>query len=291
MQDFDDMHVAYRDDAQRECYIALYHRPMAPTRYPDQHCIEALGFQTTPDAIPETPMGYFLGKEVEKFWSDISGGGSQDPSTQLSHVIHNPAFRYFQMILAHSFLGRPDVETLLSEKEIFLLFCASQSRPVGCGNFLLCSLNGVSRSTEGVIHVGGIITQIAVTLGLSRKLLHLRTYCGYTTMDIDFCLTRGLMRRAFFHPCQFRLLVDNEAIHYFTLPDPMMTSVHDPANWSYALEGQGETIEEPRSPPIAEYMPTPPSPRITVFSNNLSLQTPDIRTQITECRREIAELR
>jgi hypothetical protein len=71
----------------------------------------------------------------------------------------------------------------------------------------------------------------------------------------------------------------------------MMTSVHDPANWSYALEGQGETIEEPRSPPIAEYTPTPPSPRITVFSNNLSLQTPDIRTQIAECRREIAELR
>ena len=143
---------------------------------------------------------------------------------------------------------------------------------------MLYSLSGVSRSTEGVINVGRIITQIAVALGLSRKLSHLRIYCGYTTMDIDFCLTRGLMRRAFFHPCQFRLLVDNEVIQYFTLPDPMMTSVHDPANWSYALEGQGDAIEEPRSPPIAEYTPTTPSPRITVFSNNLSLQTPDIRT-------------
>ena len=40
MQDFDDMHVAYRDNAQREHCIALYQRPMAPTRYPDQHCIE-----------------------------------------------------------------------------------------------------------------------------------------------------------------------------------------------------------------------------------------------------------
>ncbi|KAI5436664.1 hypothetical protein KIW84_022975 [Lathyrus oleraceus] len=109
---------------------------------------DLLGFETTPDAIPETPMGYFLGKEVEKFWSDISGGGSQDPSMQLSRAIHNPAFRYFQMILAHSFLGRPDVETLLSEEEIFQLFCASQSRPVACGNFLLCGLNGVSRSSE-----------------------------------------------------------------------------------------------------------------------------------------------
>ncbi|KAI5417479.1 hypothetical protein KIW84_042185 [Lathyrus oleraceus] len=360
MQDFDDMHVAFRDDAQRDRYIALHQLPMAPTRYPDQHCMEALGiepsirslshqlhwdeftndlsntyrnltlkflssfdydpysgpdgyaafrlfgieysfrqnefgdllgFQTTPDAIPETPMGYFLGKEVEKFWSDISGGGSQDPSTQLSQAIHNPVLWYFQMILAHSFLGRPDTETLLSEEEIFLLFCASQSRHVACGNFLLCGLSNVTRSSEGVIHVGGIITQIVIALGLSRKLLHLTTFCGYTILDIDFCLTRGLIRRSPFNPRQFRLLIDSEAIHYFTLPDPMMTSVHDPANWSYALEGQGETIEEPRSPPVAEYTPTLPSPRITVLSNNLSLQTPDIRTQIADCRREITRLR
>ncbi|KAI5425497.1 hypothetical protein KIW84_031340 [Lathyrus oleraceus] len=333
MQDFDDMHVAFRDDAQRERYISLHQRPMAPTRCPDQHCMEALGiepsirfqshqlhwdefaddlsntyrnltleflssfdydpysrpdgyaafrlfgieysfsqkefgdllgFQTTPDAIPETLMGYFLGKEVEKFLSDISEGGSQDPSTQLSQAIHNPSFRYFQMILAHSFLGRSDAETLLSEEEIFLLFYASQSLPVACGNFLLCGLSGVSRSSEGVIHVGGIITHIAIALGLSRKILHLRTHYGYTTMDIDFCLTRGLMRRSSFNP---RHELD------------------------YALEGQGETIEEPRSPPVVEYTPTPPSPKITVFSNNLSLQTPDIHTQIAECRREIVGLR
>jgi hypothetical protein len=86
---------------------------------------DLLGFQTTPDAILETSMGDFLSREVEKFWSNISGGGSQDPSTQLSQVIHNPAMRYFQMILAHSFLGRPDAKTMLSEEQIFLLFCAS----------------------------------------------------------------------------------------------------------------------------------------------------------------------
>lgn len=71
----------------------------------------------------------------------------------------------------------------------------------------------------------------------------------------------------------------------------MMTSVHDPTNWSYALEGHRETVEEPRSPPVAEYTPTPPSPRIIVLSNNLSLHTPDIRTQIAECCREITQLR
>lgn len=359
MQNPDDMHVAFRDDAQRERYYVHMRRPMAPTRYPDHDCMDALGiepsvrflchqlqweqfdyrnntyrnltleflssfhydpwagpdglavfrlfgidysfshkefgdllgFQTTPDAIPDTPMGYFMSREVEKFWTKISGGGSQDPSTQFSQVIHNPALRYFQMILAHSFLGFPETETLLSEEEIFLLFCATQSRPVACGNFLLKGLASVARSSVGIIHVGGIVTQIATALGLSRKLLHLRTFCCYTTLDIDFCLDRGLMRRASFEPNMFRLLIDGEAIHYFTLPDQLMTSVHDPENWSYALEGYGETVEEPKSPPAAEYTPTPITPQITVMSNNLSLQQPDLQTQIYELRKETALLK
>ena len=39
------MHVAFRDDAQIEHYISLHQRPMAPTLYPDQHCMEALGIE------------------------------------------------------------------------------------------------------------------------------------------------------------------------------------------------------------------------------------------------------
>ncbi|KAI5399614.1 hypothetical protein KIW84_064804 [Lathyrus oleraceus] len=136
MQNFDDMHVVFIDDSQRGRYIVLYQRPMAPTRYPDKDCMDALGiepsirflchqlqwnefadnvnntyrnltleflssfaydpysgpdghavfrlfgieysfiqkefgdllgFQTTPNDIPKTPMGYFLSREVEKF--------------------------------------------------------------------------------------------------------------------------------------------------------------------------------------------------------------------------------
>ena len=195
------------------------------------------------------------------------------------------------MILAHTFLGKADFDIHVSEEEIFFLFCANQSRPVACGSFLLDNLGCTARSFEGIIHVGGTVTQIATALGLTSKLLHLTPYCGYTTLDIDFCLDRGLMRRAFFLDGQYKLLIDGEAIHFFTLPDPMMTSVHDKANWSYALEGFGETVDEPRTPPVPEYHPAPPSPRITVLSNNHSLQRPDVYTQLAELRVETARLR
>ena len=66
------------------------------------------------------------------------------------------------------------------------------------------------------------------------------------------------------------------------------TNVHDPANWTYILEGQGETIDAPRSPPMAEYVLAPLSPRFTVLSNNFSLQQPDMHTQLAELRMEVA---
>ena len=153
---------------------------------------------------------------------------------------------------------------------------------MACGNFLLWNLSLTAKSSEGIIHVGGTVTQIASALGLTSKLLHLTSYCGYTMMDIDFFLDHGLIRRVSFNPNQFRLLIDNETIHYFTLPDPMMTSVHDPANWTYALESLGETVDEPRPPPVADYTPSPPSPRTTVFLNNLSLKCPNMYTQLAE---------
>ena len=47
MPHFDDMHMVFRDDAQRRRYATLSARPMLPTRYPDPNCIEALGIEAS----------------------------------------------------------------------------------------------------------------------------------------------------------------------------------------------------------------------------------------------------
>lgn len=129
--------------------------------------------------MPEIPLGYFMQDEIDKFWSDITGGGSPGPSTQLSNIIHNPTFRYFQMILAHTFLGKSDIDTHVSVEEILFLFCITQSCPVASRNFLIDNLNLTTNSSEGLIHVGGIVSHIASSLGLDRKLVHLTSFCGY----------------------------------------------------------------------------------------------------------------
>ena len=134
------------------------------------------------------------------------------------------------------------------------------------------------------------MTHIASTLDLDNKLSHLTSYTGYTLMDIDLCLYHGLMKRVSFDPNQYRLLIDNETNHSFTLPNPSLTNVHDKANWTFALEGQGETLDEPRPPIVPEYHPLPPSTRTTILSNNFSLQRPDVYTKLAELRREMDRL-
>lgn len=45
MQNFDGMHVHFRDDIQKKRYKALSERLMLPTRYPDSDCLKALGIE------------------------------------------------------------------------------------------------------------------------------------------------------------------------------------------------------------------------------------------------------
>ena len=387
----DGMVVIFRDEAQKARFATLSARPMVPTRYPDQSCMEALGiepsirylcnqlgwdyyaddvhktyrnltleflssmdynprvgegdergclsfrlfgteytltikefgdllgFQTGPTAITEFPLSYYMDRDIDKFWQDITDRASLDPSTQLSRKIHNPAFRYFEMILCHTFFGRSYCDHLVTAEEILFLYCASQSRPIASGGFLIESLEQTARSAVGLIHSGGNVTQIASALGLDSMIAQLTPYCGYTFLDLDFCMDRGFMRRASFHPYRYRLLINDQTVYTFTMPDPQMTCVSNSANWNYSVEGWGEISEytpeytpasEDLTPeytpasedPTQDYTPAPEDstpdhtsrPEVThttVLTNNLSLQEPDIRTLLTAMRTEITTLR
>ena len=116
----------------------------------------------------ELPLGYFMTKDVEKFWDDITVGSSHDPDHMMSNVIHNLALRYFQMILAYTFLERSDVDHHVGDEEVFFLFCANQSCPVSYGNFLMWNLHTIALPSESVIHVGGMVMHIVIALGLKR---------------------------------------------------------------------------------------------------------------------------
>lgn len=114
-------------------------------------------------------------------------------------------------------------------------------------------------------------------------------------------MDRVLIRCAQFHPYQYRLLIDDQNVCYFTLPDPLMTCVSNPTYWNYFVEGQGETVKVPSESsvpdytpkaedPTPEYTPGPEAPHTAVLNNNLNLQELDVRSQLTAMRTELVAL-
>lgn len=62
------------------------------------------------------------------------------------------------------------------------------------------------------IYVDGLVTYIAITLGLRNQISHLNPFCGYNLLDIEHCLSRGLVRRD--EPNTFKILVLYEPVHH-----------------------------------------------------------------------------
>lgn len=134
------------------------------------------------------------------------------------------------MVLAQTFFGRSEHNEPISADELLFLFCITQSCSVEYGTFLIANLEGIALSTEGPIHVGRTFTHIAYALGLLNQLSHLVPYCNFTLIDTDHCLDHDLVWRAYFKINEYKIIINNEVIHHFTLPNLERTSIHNMEN-------------------------------------------------------------
>lgn len=97
--------------------------------------------------------------------------------------------------------------------------------------FLLANLDTTTKSTRGDIFAGGVVISIALDLGLYNQVAHLVTLEGHTLLDIDHFLNRQLVRVR--RSNEFYLLINNKVFHYFVLPNPKQTCVHNRDNRLY----------------------------------------------------------
>lgn len=125
-------------------------------------------------------------RELDYFWTKISGETRTEPDSRHSAQIHNHAIRYFHMILAYTLFGKPESSTSVSRDELFILFCIFQSRPVNVATFMLANLYKIAHTTHGPILIGGQVTMIAATLALRTTLSLLTPIGGIKLMDITF---------------------------------------------------------------------------------------------------------
>lgn len=166
--------------------------------------------------------------ELDNFWGNITIEAPSDYERMNATIIHNPAIRYFQMVLAQTFFEKNENTDTINKEEPFIMFTVFQSRPIHSATFLLSSLNTIANSTREYIHVGEIVTSIALAIGLCDQVIHLTPLRELTLIDVNQWLNKKLVRVK--RPNEFELLIHNEVIHYFYLPNREKTSIHNRDN-------------------------------------------------------------
>jgi hypothetical protein len=112
---------------------------------------------------------------------------------------------------------------------------------------MLANLDHLIQDERAPIRIGGLITMIGNAIGLRQPMLDLNPFCGITTMSIPFLF--NTMFIANIGSDEFELVIDNQVLCLFTLPDPR-TSVHNQRNWLYNLNetptpaGSTESIQD-----------------------------------------------
>lgn len=157
-----------------------------------------------------------------------------------SESIHNPAIRYFHKILAHTLFGKERNITIVSRDELFIMYCASQNRPVNRSTFMLANFERIIKTEHASILVGVLVTMIVNAIGLRQPMLGLNPYGGIRPINISFCFNTHIVGNL--GPHEFELLINNELVHQFILPNPI-TSLHNRDNWLFNLN-------RPPTPPL-----------------------------------------
>lgn len=122
--------------------------------------------------------------ELDFLWGTIIEVYPPDYERMNPSIIHNPTIRYFQMVIAQTFFGKAENIGLLSKEKVFIIFSIFQSCSVHSDAFLIENLAKVTAQVVENIYVGGMVTHIAIALGLRDQVTHLEPFCGYNLINI-----------------------------------------------------------------------------------------------------------
>lgn len=112
--------------------------------------------------------------------------------------------------------------------------------------FTLANLDKIALETQRIILIGGLVTMISDAIGLRYPFNRIHAFGGIRPMQLNFCFNRDII--ANLGPAEFELLIDNQVVLKFTLPNHEKTNVYNRDNCLYNLEGQSESPTPPDSP-------------------------------------------
>lgn len=215
-------------------------------RFTHHEMASLLGFPNGPDAFTITPDDAFTNLDLDYFWGTITRNYHHEPHTMFSENIHNPVIRYFHKILAHTLFSKEENIISVSRDDVFIMYYASQGRPVNAATFMLVNLDRITQDIQGTILIRGLVIMIVDAIVLRYPFNRIHSFGVIRPMHLNFLFNRSIISNL--GPTKFELLINNQVVLKFTLPNHEKTNVHNRDNWLYNLEGQSESPTPPGSP-------------------------------------------
>lgn len=122
-------------------------------RYNHHELAELLGFPNGPDIFTIRQEEVLMELQLDYFLGSITRNNHPEPNNMFSVNIHNQVICYFHKILAHTLFEREENIPFVSRDELFILFCAFQSRKVNAATFMLANLNRIAHDAHAPIIV------------------------------------------------------------------------------------------------------------------------------------------
>lgn len=177
------------------------------------------------------------------FWYKITGQTDYNPQSAKASQISNPVLRLAHRILVYSIFFKSDLGGV-SQDELFFLWALTYGRysiPIDPASWLASRFVKIltQRGRAAVIHCGGMITHIAINLGLSLDTL--RPVEGSCLLDLHALTTAQLISQHPSMPARYWCLVRGRRT--VLLPNEEKITLRDPTN--FILEPDADVGEAP----------------------------------------------
>lgn len=144
------------------------------------------------------------------------------------------AIRYFQKVLAQTIFGRGDSSGNVNPKKLYFLDVVFRPRRAHYAEFIFAKMQEIVMVSTSLIAIKGLITSLAITMGLENEVATLEPIRVSWPLDIDSCLAQKLIKVK--GQNEYFLMIRNQEARSVVFPNMDHINVLDEENWLFYLD-------------------------------------------------------
>lgn len=224
------------------------------------------------------------------FWRQLTSRFDYVPTRSKATSLVSPGFRISHRLLASTIFARGDSLGVVAARELYFLWHMTEGdNRINPGAWFIDHLEYVSSRPSGAIAIGGMITIIAVSLGID--VAGLQVVQGETRINMRSFVSMHWLEEQEAGGYLWKVGSKDYAI----LPDPENTAIYDESNWVFEPDFPWAPDAEERDDPMEQdapnQQPQPLDQQQPGYQGGWGEQMAALQTEFGYLRTDMGDLR